>query len=87
MVFGSIGDFLKRFQHIEPSDKHIKDAFIAVVSELFNETIEPNELEVQNGTIYLRVHPALKSEIYIKKARTLELVNKKLEGQTLKNII
>ena len=72
---------------MEPSDAYIKDAFISVTEELFNEKIERNEIEVQKGTLYLRVHPALKSEIYIKKQRTLDLVNKKLEKNIVKNIV
>ena len=83
----NIGDFLKRFRNIEPSDAYIKDAFIAVVKELFNEEIKREEMEVQKGTIYLRVHPALKSEVYIKKTRTIELINKRLEKKIVKNII
>lgn len=87
MTLGRIGDFLDKFKNLEPSDKFIKDAFVAVIKELFDEEITENELEIQNQTIYLRVHPALKSEIYIKKARTLELLHKKLNKNLIKNII
>ena len=87
MGLNNIGDFLKRFKNLEPDDAYIKDAVISVVAELFNEKLERNEIDVQKGTIYLRAHPALKSEIHIKKVRTIELVNKKLEKQIVKNIV
>ena len=87
MEFNNIKKLLKRFKNLEPDDAYIKDAIIAVIEELFDEKIERNEMEVQKGTIYLRVHPALKSEIYIKKTRTLELINKKLEKNIVKNIV
>ena len=87
MAFDRITELLKRFRNIEPSDAHIKEAFIAVVAELFGETVDKKEIDVQQGTIYLRVHPALKSEIYIKKQRTLELLNKKLQKEAIKNIV
>lgn len=87
MNLNNIGKFLKRFKGLESSDTYIKKALISVIEELFNEKIDKKDISIQKGTIYLRAHPALKSEIYIKKAKTLEFVNKKIEKNIVKNII
>ncbi len=72
---------------MEPSDAYIKDAFIFIIDEMFGEKFERSEINIQKGTIFLKVHPALKSEIHIKKAKVIDLVNQKIEKNIIKNII
>ncbi len=87
MDFNNISGFLEKFKNLKPSDTYIKDVFISCVKEIMNVDITKNEITVQRETIFLNVHPTLKTELYLHKKAILKLLQEKLKKYTINNIV
>ncbi|MEX0931464.1 MAG: hypothetical protein WDZ88_01800 [Candidatus Paceibacterota bacterium] len=81
MALQGITLFLDRFKHIQPPEKYIKEAIIQVCKEEFNQTIPNEAIVVKKNSVYLKIHPLLRTELHIKKQEFEEkiqtLVSKK----------
>lgn len=86
MSINNIKDYLKRFKNIEPSDRRVKNAFLESFEELFDDTIDVNNIKISNKTIFITTHPVIKKEIFLKKNTLLEKINTKLEQQRITDI-
>ena len=83
----NISGLLAKFKKLKPSDTYVKEAFIETMKEVMNVEVFKPEINVQGSNIFLNVHPALKTEIFLKKKEILESLDKKLQKKVVKNII
>lgn len=81
MDFNNITKLLDRFRHLEPSDSHIKKAFIELISERFGEVVPEKHIRVVRGTVYVDMHPAFKSELNMRRGELIDALNKKIGKQ------
>jgi|TARA_B100000315_G_C14516357_1_gene559351 hypothetical protein len=76
-MFKNVGSLLTKFSTLTPPKRLICDACISVVKEIIGVTLHKHECDVQRGTIHLKTHPTVKSEVLAHKAEILrELQNK-----------
>ena len=87
MNFNNISNFLEKFKTLKPTDTYIQEAFIESVKEVMNIELTKNEISVQRHTLFLNVHPTLKTELYLRKKDILRLLEKKLKKDTVTNFV
>jgi topoisomerase IA-like protein len=87
MNFNNISNFLEIFKNLKPTDTYIQEAFIETVKEVMNVELSKSEIKVQKYTLFLNVHPALKTELYLRKKEILETLGKKLKKETITNFV
>ena len=63
--------FLEKFKTLGADSVSVKEAFIKSAQKIFNIKIELSDIQIKNGTIYIKAHPALKSEIFLKREALL----------------
>ncbi len=73
----NIGDFLKRFKHILPTDRIVRDGLIAVIRECTGIQLGEREIAVRGSVAYLMVDPRVKSEVLMRRGEILRKVNER----------
>ncbi len=71
----NIGDFLKRFKHILPTDRTVRDGLIAVIHECTGIRLSEREIAVRGSVAYLIADPRVKSEVFMQRGEILRKVN------------
>lgn len=66
-----ISFFLERFKTLGLDSSLVKEAFIETVRKNLKITLSKEDVEVRDGTVYVKAHPALKSELRIKRQALL----------------
>jgi hypothetical protein len=87
MEINNIAKLLEKFKKLKPSDLYVKEAFIESMKEVMNVEISKAEINVNGSNIFLTVHPALKTEIFLRKKEILKSLEQKLNKSLIKNII
>ena len=76
----AISFYLEKFRSFVPPHASIKKAAADVVQRLLGENIPEESITVRNNTLFLSVHPTLKSELYIRKLEVLQEIETILIG-------
>lgn len=80
----NIGEFFKRIQSVRMKNVLIQNTVAEVVREIVSYNIKPDDIVVSGTVVTLKgINSAVRSELFIKKAKLLEEINSR---QTLKNI-
>ena len=66
-----ISFFLERYKELGLDSDLVKKLFIETVRKNLTTVLLPEDVNVRGDTVYVRAHPALKSELYIKRASLL----------------
>lgn len=65
----------------------LKTEIILVIKDIFGVSMEPKDVDFRAGTIFIKTKDsALKNEIFIKKAKILEILSKKLGPSSPKDL-
>lgn len=67
-----VGDFLKRFQSLEPPHDSVKGVVAEVVSRVTGNTISKKSVRVQHGTAFVSGSSIFKNVIRTKRGEILE---------------
>lgn len=62
-----ISFFLEKFKTLGLDSALIKRAFVETVEKLLHVALKPSDVEVRGETVYVKAHPILKSELFIKR--------------------
>ncbi|MFA6300915.1 MAG: hypothetical protein WC609_01030 [Candidatus Paceibacterota bacterium] len=62
-----IKDLLGRFNKILLSEEGKKISIAGVVSAIIKTKVKPEQVEIKNNIIYLKIKPIYKNEIFLKK--------------------
>lgn len=79
----NIASYLDKFKNIGQGEKLLKEAIIEAVREATGVEIEAKAINMRNGEAQLKVSPAIKSVIYIKKEAVLAKIKEKTEQRVL----
>ena len=67
-----ISFFLEKFKTLGLDSALMKQIFIETVQKNLKTTLSKEDIEIRDGTVYVKAHPALKSELRIKQQALLE---------------
>lgn len=79
----NISIYLDKFKNIESKDSGLKNIIADSIKNVLKIDINKKNIEVRNGTVYLKVNPVVKNEIFINKPniiKELNLKNFKVKG-------
>ncbi len=79
----NIASYLDKFKDIGQGEKLLKQVIIEVVKEMIGVKIEAKSISMKNGELFLKVSPAIKNLIYIKKEAILSKLKEKTEQRVL----
>lgn len=73
-----VGDFLKRFQSLEPPHDSVKGVVAEVVTQVTGNAISKNAVRVQNNTAFVSGSSVFKNVLRTKRGEILDLLYEKL---------
>lgn len=79
----NISFYLEKFKTLEPPHVSVKKAVARTVESMFGAILPAEHITIQNNTVYISTHPALKSELYMRKGEVLQEIEKVLLGSEL----
>ena len=74
-----IAKYLEKFKVMSNSRDFLRNAVAEAIQEICNIEINPKNIVVKEGVARVNERPIIKSEIFLKKTKILEFVNKKVE--------
>ena len=87
MAFFNIENYLNKFRNIKPPKDSVKAEAVLIIKDLFGVLLESKDMNYRSGTLFIKSKdPVLKNEIFIKKAKILELLSKKLGSKSPKDL-
>ena len=67
-----ISFFLAKFKNLGLQEAETKHAFVIAVEHAVGVALPLESITISNGTFFVTAHPALKSELYIKRTAILQ---------------
>jgi len=83
----NIGDFLIKFKNLTPPDQIVKNIFLNIIYKKLDIKIPKKNISLKNNTLYLKINPIIKNEIFLHKESILKELKKELKEKTPKNFI
>ncbi len=81
-----IAKYLEKFRTMSNSRNFLRNSVAEAVKEVCNIDIEPNKIEVKNYIARINEKPIIKTEIFLKKTKILNLLDKKT-GSMIKEVL
>ena len=78
-----IGKYLEKFKNFSESHIFLRKIVAESIKETCLFDIEPNKIKIKESTVFIKDKPIIKTQIFIKKEKILNLIKQK----TNKNII
>ena len=78
-----IGSFFERFRSRELDEILFRAAVIDSIKEVLRFELDPTSISYSNNTIFLKISPAGKNSIFIKK----DLILKKIQEKTKRRVV
>lgn len=82
-----IRDLLLKFNSILLSEETKVNSLITAIQEATGIIIQKEEIQIKRETVYLKIKPIYKNEIFLKKEKIISLLEKSLGKRSPKNII
>ena len=76
-----IAKYLQKFTVMSHSRDFLRNSVAEAVKEICKIDINPKNVVVKDGIARINERPIVKSEIFLKKTKILETLNKKVEGK------
>ncbi len=71
----TFSSLLGRFKHIRPPDESVRLRVVALLNEYCSGDVDIAAVTVKNGTIYVSGEPALKSELFLKRRKIMDILS------------
>ncbi|MFA6338566.1 MAG: hypothetical protein WCW87_00690 [Candidatus Paceibacterota bacterium] len=71
-----ISDYFKKIKDVELKSFATRDVIVVAVLKVIGLKLEYKDITIKNRTVYLKVSPLIKNEVYINKKAILEEINK-----------
>jgi hypothetical protein len=75
-MFKKAGDFLQRFSHLAKSNDEVKEVVCLLLFEVGALVAEKKNITIKNTTLFLKISPVKKSEVFLKKQKILDALTK-----------
>ncbi len=82
----NLGGLLEKFKNLIGSSKFQKDAVVSVIRDTVKINLEEKDFDIKNSTIQLKVSPAVKNEIFMRKQKILAALASALGAKAPKDI-
>lgn len=82
-----IKDLLLKFNSLLLSEEVKINSLITAIKEATGINIQKDEVQIKGETIYLKIKPIYKNEIFLKKEKIISLLDTSLGKKSPKNII
>lgn len=76
-----IAKYLEKFKVLSQSKFFLRNSVAEVIKEVCDIEIEPTKIEVKDYIARIKEKPIIKTEIFLKKVKILEILDKKIEGK------
>ena len=76
-----IAKYLQKFTVMSHSRDFLRNSVAEAVKEVCKIDINPKNVVVKDGIARINERPIIKSEIFLKKTKILDVLNKKAEGK------
>ena len=76
-----IAKYLEKFKIMSHSRFFLRDSVAEAVKDVCNIEIDPTKIEVKNYTARISAKPIVKTQIFLKKVKILEVLDKKTSGK------
>ncbi|MFH0755219.1 MAG: hypothetical protein V1910_00945 [bacterium] len=76
-----IAKYLEKFRIMSQSRGFLKNSVAEVIKEVCNIEIEKDKIEIKNYIARIKEKPIIKTQIFLKKTKILDILNKKTEGK------
>ncbi|MCR4311178.1 MAG: hypothetical protein NUV54_01235 [Candidatus Taylorbacteria bacterium] len=81
-----ISFFLERFKTLGLDREFSVQAFVSAALKIAKVSVPPDMVTFKDGTFFVRVHPAIKSELYIKRPALLAELSETLGSREHRDI-
>lgn len=81
-----IKNLLLKFNNILISEEIKKETLKKIISEIIKTPIDKKNIEIKNSTVYLKIKPIYKNEIFLKKDKIFFELKKFLGKKSPQNI-
>ncbi|KKT45266.1 MAG: hypothetical protein UW34_C0001G0025 [Parcubacteria group bacterium GW2011_GWA2_44_15] len=71
-----ISFFLEKFKTLGLEPALVKIAFIEKVERILHAKLNPENIKIKDGVLYIKAHPTLKSELYMKRRLFVDELSK-----------
>lgn len=78
--------YLKKFKKFAPPDGAARQAVIDCIKELVGETLTLESVQVRSGTVFIAAHPAIKTELFLRKEELLRCIKGKFMRAQVKDV-
>jgi hypothetical protein len=72
----NVSSFLEKFKNLGGESILLKEIFIEAVKDATGIALEKKNVEIKNGTAFLKISPVIRTEIFIKKPAIFEKLAK-----------
>lgn len=79
----NISDYLNKFKKLSESRGFLRNTISEAIKEVCEIEIKPEDIDVKSGIARINAKPIVKSEIFLKKAKILELLKGKTESKII----
>lgn len=87
MTWTHVGNFLEKFRNLKPPKKFTQDETIKIINDILGISLAEDGVEQKGVTLFIKTkNSAIKSEIFLRKNKILEDLNKKLGPKAPKDI-
>jgi len=76
-----IAKYLEKFKIMSHSRGFLRNSVVEAVKEVCDIDIDPLKIEIKNYIARINEKPIIKTEIFMKKTRILDVLNKKTDGK------
>ncbi len=76
-----IEKYLEKFKIISQSRFFLRNFVAEAIKEVCNIDIDPTKIEIKNYIARINEKPVIKTEIFLKKAKILDVLDKKTNGK------
>ena len=82
----NISQYLERFKNLGGTERELKVVVVLAVKEAVGIEIDAGKVVFQNGEVIIKVNPAAKNSIFIKKEKILKIIGEKIPHQHIGEI-
>ncbi len=81
-----LANFLEKFAVLLSKSRDVKKSFLVSLKSKANITLAENEIDVKDNIVYIKSHPAVRMEIFMRKKAILDELRLVLDTRTPRDI-
>ena len=74
----NVADYLNKFKKLSESRDFLRNAVSGAVKDVCGIEIKPEDVDIRSGIARVNAKPVVKSEIFLKKSKILEVLSGKI---------